>query len=241
MIPVWAGGNAIYLYQQLYNMHVYDQMNVTSGIPDLATLNFLLAQYLPNYTGMMKYAWSLPNNSVNDWLIDKYVELYKQGSLPTMGVYLPAFPLPDLFIGNGFMVGQAIARALKKTNWDVASNKLISALEGMTFESPKGTVKIRATDHRTIQDMYIAKLVYDNTTLPQYYDNISYIPAAYQAFYTYGFMRPQLVETVKSVSPPVEVKTQQGLSPFMIQMISIGVVVVVIALVGVYLFLRRRS
>jgi len=239
LIPVWAGGTAVYLYAQLKALGVYEQMNVTSGIPDLATLNLLLAQYLPAYTGMMKYAWSLPDNDVNDWLVNKYVELYKQGNLPTMGVFLPAFPLPDLFVGNGFMVGQAIARALLATNWDPSSDALISALEDMEFDSPKGRVKIRAVDHRTIQDMYIVKIVFDNETLHRYYENISYLPALYQPFYNVGFLRPELVERMEAVSPPVEVQT--GISPFIIQMVSIAIILIIVVIVAVFIYYRKRK
>jgi len=239
LIPVWAGGNAIYLYAQLKDLGVYEQMNVTSGIPDLATLNLVLAQYLPAYTGMMKYAWCLPDNAVNDWLVNKYVELYKEERLPTMGVFLPAFPLPDLFVGNGFIVGQAIARALLATNWNPSSDALIRALEGMEFDSPKGRIKIRETDHRVIQDMYIARIVFDNETLGQYYENISYLPELYQPLYKYGFLRPELIETIERVSPPVEV--QVGPSSFVIQIASIAVILIIVAIVGVIYYRRRRA
>ncbi|RLG61943.1 hypothetical protein DRN84_02800, partial [Candidatus Geothermarchaeota archaeon] len=66
-IPVWAGASALTLYQQINASGIYQKMKVTSGIPDLATLNLAgMGAYLPNYIGMMKYAWNLPqNNPVN--------------------------------------------------------------------------------------------------------------------------------------------------------------------------------
>ncbi len=36
-----------------------------------------------------------------------------------------------------------------------------AALEGFTFEGPKGTMMVRASDHALIQDMYQVKLVAD--------------------------------------------------------------------------------
>lgn len=238
LIPVWAGSGAITLYAQIKSLGVYDVMNVTSGIPDLVVLNLLLSAYLPAYKGMMKYCWNLPDNDVNDWLINKYVELYKTSSLPTMGVYLPAFPLPDLFVGNGFIVGQAIGLALKKTNGDTSANALISALEGLEFDSPKGRVTIRASDHRTIQDMYIAEITLDNTSLKQYY-NITDIPAIYQPFYTNGFLAPKLIEVKHRVTPPDEVSkaAPAGVSPVVIGGISL---IIIIAIVAAAFIIRRR-
>ena len=37
--------------------------------------------------------------------------------------------------------------------------RMIAAMEGMTFEGPKGTIYIRPEDHVAIQDMYILKLL----------------------------------------------------------------------------------
>ena len=205
-IPVWAGSGAFVLYQQINASGLYQIMNVTSGIPDLATLNLAgMAQYLPNYLGMMKYCWNLPqNNPVNEWLVNKYVELYKKAALPTMGSVLLAFPLPDLFVGNGFIAGHALALALKKTNGQTDAESLISALENLEFYSAKGNIKIRKEDHRTIQDMYIAQLVWENESLHKYY-SYDELPDLYKPFYTLGIFSPKYIATIANVTPPIEV------------------------------------
>ena len=58
----------------------------------------------------------------------------------------------------------------------------IAALEGFTFEGPKGTITIRAEDHAVIQPMFQVKLVADGD----------------------GFV-PELIDTVdaETVAPPV--------------------------------------
>ncbi len=204
-VPVWSGATALTLYQQINASGVYQKMKVTSGIPDLATLNLLkMGLYLPNYEGMMKYAWNLPqNNPVNEWLVSKYVELYKKKALPTMGSVLAAFPLPDLFVGEGFVAGHALGLALKKTGGSTNSEKLISALEDLSFTSVKGDIKIRKEDHRTIQDMYIARIVWDNTALQKYYSEDD-LPNIYKPFLKVGIFAPKYVDTIKSVTPPIE-------------------------------------
>ena len=38
---------------------------------------------------------------------------------------------------------------------------MVKALEGFTFDGPKGKLEVRAGDHALIQDMYQVKLVAD--------------------------------------------------------------------------------
>ncbi|WP_367889412.1 ABC transporter substrate-binding protein [Humibacter ginsenosidimutans] len=51
-----------------------------------------------------------------------------------------------------------IVHAVQKAGGDDA-DKMISALEGWSFPSVKGTITVRASDHAMIQLMYQAKLV----------------------------------------------------------------------------------
>ena len=44
--------------------------------------------------------------------------------------------------------------ALKKTNGDAGTESLIKAMEGMSFETPKGTMTFRKEDHQALQSMY---------------------------------------------------------------------------------------
>jgi branched-chain amino acid transport system substrate-binding protein len=48
----------------------------------------------------------------------------------------------------------AIVTALKKTGGDTKTNKLIKAMEGMSFETPKGVMTFRKEDHQAMQSMY---------------------------------------------------------------------------------------
>jgi branched-chain amino acid transport system substrate-binding protein len=51
--------------------------------------------------------------------------------------------------------------ALKKTAGDTNSNKLINAMEGMTFDTPKGKMTFRKEDHQAMQSMYHFKVKVD--------------------------------------------------------------------------------
>ena len=61
---------------------------------------------------------------------------------------------PDFFTAGGFSAAMAIVTALKKTSGDTATNKLIGAMEGMTFDTPKGPMTFRKEDHQAMQSMY---------------------------------------------------------------------------------------
>jgi hypothetical protein len=61
---------------------------------------------------------------------------------------------PDFFTAGGFSAAMAVVTALKKTNGDTSANKLIGVMEGMSFETPKGTMTFRKEDHQAMQSMY---------------------------------------------------------------------------------------
>jgi branched-chain amino acid transport system substrate-binding protein len=67
----------------------------------------------------------------------------------------------DLFNPDGFTAAQMIVHALQASGTDVDAQ--ISALEGWTFDSVKGSYQIRASDHALIQPMYQAKLTADGS------------------------------------------------------------------------------
>ena len=205
LIPIWAGAGAVQLYQQLFSLGVYSHMNVTSGVPDLATFNALLAQYMPNYVGMMKYAFNLPNNSVNNWMIQNYITLFKADKLPEQNTL--TFPLPDLFVPDSFATGQAIVAALGETGGSTAAPNMIHALEGMTLNTPKGSMYIRPQDHQALQSMYIVKTTYDNSSIYKYYTNASEFPAGslWSGLFKTGFIGVQLIQTLNGTqtAPPI--------------------------------------
>jgi branched-chain amino acid transport system substrate-binding protein len=62
----------------------------------------------------------------------------------------------DLFHPDGFVAAQMIVHAVESGGDDV--DKMISALEGYTFDSVKGSVTVRAEDHALLQPMFQAKL-----------------------------------------------------------------------------------
>ena len=90
--------------------------------------------------GAIYYYYGFPKNKVNDWLVAEHRKRY-------------AGALPDFFTAGGMAAGIAVVEAIKKAG-GTDTEKLIAAMEGMSFESPKGTMTFRKEDHQAMQNMY---------------------------------------------------------------------------------------
>ena len=64
---------------------------------------------------------------------------------------------PDLFSPDGFTAAQMIVHALQASTTNTST--MVSALEGWSFNGPKGPEQIRAADHALLQPMFQATLV----------------------------------------------------------------------------------
>ena len=95
-------------------------------------------------TSGILYHYTLPDNEVNDWLVEQ-----TQAQFETF---------PDLFDADGMNAALLFTEALKASGGDASADAMIGAMEGIEFEGPKGTIYIRPEDHVAIQDMYIVTL-----------------------------------------------------------------------------------
>ena len=94
----------------------------------------------PGMEGALYYYFGIPKNKANEWLVANHYSKFKQP--------------PDFFTAGGMSAAMAVVEALKKTNGDTTTEKLISAMEGMSFETPKGKMTFRKEDHQAMQDMF---------------------------------------------------------------------------------------
>ena len=102
---------------------------------------------LAGMEGAAYYYYAIPKNPVNDWLV---AEHQKRFGGP-----------PDFFTAGGMAAGIALVTALEKTQGKSDTETLIKAMEGMSFETPKGTMTFRPEDHQALQSMYGFKLTND--------------------------------------------------------------------------------
>lgn len=140
---LWAGtGNTFKILDM--NPERYGIEIVTGGMP-LA----LMPAYkkLIGMEGATHYYFQFPRNAANDWLVKEHK---KRFNAP-----------PDFFTVTGMITGMAVVEALKKTKGDTGTEKLISTLEGMAFDSPKGKVYFNKDSHQLMQPMYHFKMIND--------------------------------------------------------------------------------
>lgn len=89
--------------------------------------------------GAIYYYYDFPKNKMNDWLVAEHLKRYKTP--------------PDFFTAGGFSAASAAFNALTKAK-SSDTEKLISAMEGMEFDTPKGKMQFRKEDHQALQAMY---------------------------------------------------------------------------------------
>jgi branched-chain amino acid transport system substrate-binding protein len=102
---------------------------------------------MPGLEGSIYYYYDIPKNPANKWLQAEHYKKYKSP--------------PDFFTVCGVAAGIALVEALKKTKGDPDTEKMIAALEGLQFETPKGKMIIRKEDHQALQSMYHFKIKVD--------------------------------------------------------------------------------
>ncbi len=95
-----------------------------------------------NYAGVegsIYYYYGFPKNKLNDWFVAEHQKRYKSP--------------PDFFTAGGFAAASAVVGALTKAG-SADTEKLIAAMEGMEFDTPKGRMAFRKDDHQAMQSMY---------------------------------------------------------------------------------------
>lgn len=95
---------------------------------------------LAGMEGATYYYYGIPKNPVNVWLVAEHQKRFGQP--------------PDFFTAGGMASGIAIVAALNKTGGKSDTDTLIKAMEGMSFDTPKGKMTFRPEDHQAMQSMY---------------------------------------------------------------------------------------
>ncbi|MEL4179618.1 substrate-binding domain-containing protein [Roseateles sp. PN1] len=140
---IWAGAGNPFKIADL-DLKRYGIEIATGGniLPAMAAY-----KQFPGMEGASYYYFGMPKNPVNEWLVANH---YKQFKAP-----------PDFFTAGGMSAAIAVVEALKKTAGETGTNKLIKAMEGMSFETPKGKMTFRPEDHQAMQAMYHFKIKVD--------------------------------------------------------------------------------
>lgn len=141
LFVIWAGkGNPL---GKLHQMKLQDKYGIklTSGGNILAALK--LYKPLVGMEGATYYYYENPKNEINDWLVKEH---FKRFNAP-----------PDFFTCGGMSAALAVVAGLKKAG-STDTEKLIAAMEGMHFQTPKGEMVFRKEDHQALQSMFHFKI-----------------------------------------------------------------------------------
>ena len=140
---IWAGAGNPFKIADL-DLKRYGIEIATGGniLPAMAAY-----KQFPGMEGATYYYFGIPKNPVNEWLVANHYTKFKSP--------------PDFFTAGGMASAIAVVEALKKTKGDTSTNKLIAAMEGMSFETPKGKMTFRKEDHQAMQSMYHFKIKVD--------------------------------------------------------------------------------
>ena len=166
---IWAGPTPLTKLQDMnpgrYGVELSSGGNILPAMAAYKTL--------PGMEGATYYYHDIPQNDVNKWFV---AEHQKRFNAP-----------PDFFTAGGFAAAMAAATAVSKAK-STDTEKLIAAMEGMEFDTPKGKMVFRKEDHQAMQSMYHFKIKAD--------------PAV-----AWGI--PELVRELKIEDMPVPVKNKR--------------------------------
>ena len=140
---IWAGAGNPFKIADLdlkrYNIEIATGGNI---LPAMAAY-----KQFPGMEGATYYYFAIPKNPVNEWLVANHYSKFKTP--------------PDFFTAGGMAAAIAVVEALKKTKGDAATEKLIAAMEGLSFDTPKGKMTFRKEDHQAMQAMYHFRIKVD--------------------------------------------------------------------------------
>lgn len=101
----------------------------------------------PGLEGAVYYYYEAYDNDVNKWLVDTHQERFDGP--------------PDFFTAGGMAAALAVVKALE-TAESYETEDLITAMEGMSWDTPKGEMTFRPEDHQALQSMVHFKIRVDD-------------------------------------------------------------------------------
>jgi branched-chain amino acid transport system substrate-binding protein len=139
---IWAGASPMTKLQDMnpgrYGIELSTGGNILPAMAGFKTL--------PGMEGATYYYYEIPKNPVNDWLVSEHKKRFNSP--------------PDFFTAGGFAAAMAVVTAVNKAK-SLDTEKLIAAMEGMEFDTPKGRMVFRKEDHQALQSMYHFKIKAD--------------------------------------------------------------------------------
>jgi branched-chain amino acid transport system substrate-binding protein len=154
---IWAGPNPLAKIEDLkperYGIAVAPGGNILPAM--------VAYKQWPGIEGTIYYYYGFPKNPLNDWLVTEH---RKRFNMP-----------PDFFTCGGVAAASAVIAAIKKAG-GTDTEKLIAAMEGLEFDTPKGKMIFRKEDHQAMQSMYVFRVKADGKDQWDLLDLVREIP-----------------------------------------------------------------
>jgi branched-chain amino acid transport system substrate-binding protein len=140
---IWAGKGGPFVQLTQSGLNKYG-ITLTTGANVFPVLKVWKGLNLSGMVGSAYYYYESPKNPVNDWLVKEHMKRFNNTP-------------PDFFTCGGFSAAMAVVKGIQKAG-STDTEKLISAMEGMVFMTPKGTMVFRKEDHQALQSMFAFKI-----------------------------------------------------------------------------------
>ncbi|MBV7380634.1 substrate-binding domain-containing protein [Maritimibacter dapengensis] len=101
----------------------------------------------PGMEGAVYYYYEAFENEINDWLVEEHMARFDGP--------------PDFFTAGGMSAALAVVKAIE-TAETLDTEGLIAAMEGMSWDTPKGEMTFRPEDHQALQSMLHFKIRVDD-------------------------------------------------------------------------------
>lgn len=118
---------------------------------------------VPGMEGAVYYFYQAYDNAINNWLVDQHMQRFDSP--------------PDFFTAGGMAAGLAVVKALE-TAETIDTEGMIKAMEGMTWDTPKGPMTFRPEDHQALQSMVHFKVRVDDAVDWAILDKVRIIEAS---------------------------------------------------------------
>lgn len=140
IFAIWAGGGHPFASLP-ESAQAYPGIKLTLG--GSIALPAELLRRLPAVESAIDYHYRGPANPVNDWLVTQH---FRRFNSP-----------PSALVAQGMAQALFIVSALERAG-STDTEALIEAMEGLSFDSPKGRLVMRPEDHQALQPMYHVRL-----------------------------------------------------------------------------------
>jgi branched-chain amino acid transport system substrate-binding protein len=166
VIVTWAGASTNALFRQAVELGLGTDPDKPAILTDFDSNVVVSAFAAPSQIGSVgpiAYHYALPDNPVNDWLVEHHRAEYDD--------------VPDLFAECGFATAQALVAGIDKAGGSTRPEDLIPALEGLQWDGPKGGYTLRAEDHQALAPMYVVRLANIDDPDQKFYELVAEVSA----------------------------------------------------------------